>query len=226
MKKLVSTFALVCGLWGVTLTLAAQTNDIGGLGSFSISTGVGRNWKLKIEEELRFTQQLSTYDRSKTSLSADYSIIKKELKAEFEYDFIHQRSNAIYEFRHRFSAAMMYSWDIDDFNFELRTKGQATLRDENRGDYKYNPKYVWRNRLECNYRIFGSPVKPFVSAEVFCPINSIHGFYMDGYRISLGAKYRISQHNTLQFTIRYDQEIQQTAPKRILYGGIGWNYDL
>jgi len=204
----------------------AQTSDIGAIGSLSVSKDIGRSWGAKVEQELRINQNLGTFDRSLTSAALDYSIISKTLKAAIDYDFIYQNQIDYFEFRHRTSASLTAQKSFHSFNLELRTRGQATFRDESRGDYKFNPKYVWRNKLECTYTIFGSPIKPFISGEVFCPLNSEHGFYMDGYRAVLGAKYRVTKQTSLQFLFRYDQDVQQANPKSMFYAALGWNYKL
>lgn len=204
----------------------AQTSDAGAIGSVDISTDIGPLMSANVSQEIRFNQNLTSFDRSMTSLGLDYSLIRKVLKAELGYDFIYQNQINLYEFRHRASFALAAQYKLDSYSFQLKTKAQSTWRDESRGDYKFNPKYVWRNKLECTYTIFGSPVKPFVSGEVFCPLNGGNGFYMNGYRAIMGAKYRTSAHTTLEFMIRYDQDIQQSNPKSIVYGGFGWNYTL
>lgn len=212
--------------WIMPTFTVAQTRDVGAIGSVALSKDFGRSWDAKLEQELRFNHNLSTFDRSLTSIGVDYALIRNFLKAQVDYDFIYQRQNDYFEFRHRTSAALATSISCRSLDFELRTRGQAIWRDESRGDYKFNPRYVWRNKLECSYKIFGSPVKPFASGEVFLPLNSAHDFYMDGYRVTLGLKYRTSQHASLQFYLRYDQDVQQANPKSILYGGVGWNYKL
>ena len=226
MNKVILILAVVSMSWIVSCTLTAQTTDFGSIGSLALSKNLGRYWNVKLEQELRFNNLSTTYNRSLTSVGVGYSIIRKVLKAELEYDFIHQRQNAIYEFRHRSSLAISTHFDYDVFQFELKTRGQATWRDESEGDYKFNPKYVWRNKLKCAYKIFGSPVRPFISGEIFCPLNSVNGFFMDGYRFTLGTKYRVSRHISFQFLVRCDQEIQQVNPKRVLYGGVGWECSL
>jgi hypothetical protein len=115
---------------------------------------------------------------------------------------------------------------INRFDLGFRTKVQATWRDELRGSYKYNPKYVWRNKLGLDYDIFGLPLKPFISAELFCPLNGAKGFFLDGYRTTLGVKYKISKHHSVELEMLYDQEVQQANPKGIVYGVVGWNYKL
>lgn len=206
--------------------LAAQTSDMGAIGSVSVSKDFGAKWDAKLEQEFRFNNNLASFDRSLTSIGVNYTIIRKLLTAEMNYDFIQQRQNEYFELRHRSSVALSIQKKISAFELEFRTRGQAIWRDESHGDYKYNPKYVWRNKLECAYTIFGSPIKPFISAEMFCPLNSAYGFYLDGIRATTGLKYRINQRTSMSFLVRYDQDIQQANPKSAFYGGIGWNYKL
>jgi hypothetical protein len=206
--------------------LFAQSIDAGAIGTIGVTKDIGRFMTANASQELRFNQNLTSFDRSLTSLGLDYDLIRKLLKAEIEYDFIYKNQIDYYEVRQRASLGLSTQVKFNSLNFKFRTKAQSTWRDETRGDYKFNPKYVWRNKLECTYTIFGSPVKPFVSGEVFCPLNGSNGFFLDGYRAIAGAKYRTSAHTTLEFQVRFDQEIQQASPKSIFYGGIGWYYDL
>lgn len=225
MNKIFHILLLVSVTWFVPAMLQAQTHDVGAIASMSLSKDFGL-LDAKLEQEFRVDHNLNLFDRSLTSLGLSYTIIPKLLKAQADYDFIYRREKEYFEFRHRSSAALEASVTYNSFEFEYRTRGQAVWRDESRGDYKFNPRYIWRNKLECNYKIFGSPARPYASAEVFTPINSTHGFYLDGYRFTVGLKYRVSKRTTMQFHLRYDQEVQQADPKSILYGGVGWNYKL
>ena len=180
----------------------AQSNDIGAIGSISLSKDFGEKWDAKIEQEFRFNNQLTVFNRSLTSIGVNYLIIRNILTAELDYDYIQQRQNDYFELRQRSSVALSTQKKISAFELELRTRGQAIWRDESRGDYKFNPKYVWRNKLECVYTIFGSPLKPLISAEIFCPLNGTNGFYLDGIRVTTGLKYRINQRTSMSFLLR------------------------
>lgn len=204
----------------------AQTYDVGAIGSIGVSKAIGRSIAVNLDQELRFNTNLTELDRSATSASFDFALIPKFLKVEAGYDLLYQNKVSYYEFKHRAAIGLSVQKKLSLIGLKFRTKLQSTWRDETMGDYKFNPKAVWRNKLECNYTIFGSSVKPFTSAELFCPINSANGFFMDGLRLVVGAKYRTSARTTLDFYVRYDQDIQQPNPKSIVYGGIGWNYKL
>ena len=209
----------------VSFNAYAQLRDAGGIGSISVSKEISKVTELSFEQELRLDQGLSMLNRSSTSIGADFTIVRRLLKAEVDYILMYRREDFdLYEFRHRFTAGFVFQQRYSRFIFKLRTRGQTTLRDENRGDYKYNPRYVWRNRLQVEYNIPKSPFRPYISTEIFCPLNSDYGFFMDSYRLIIGTTYRFSKRSELDCQIRFDQDVQVANPKNILYTGIGWNY--
>lgn len=220
--------SFILGLMCLTgsYTSMAQTSDIGAIGKIAVSSKLGRFWNGKIEQELRMTDNFTSLDRSTTSLAVDYVLIRDLLKVKADYDLIYKKQINYYEMRQRVSLSLSTSYKINSFAFNFRTKGQSTYRDEERGEYKFNPKLVWRNRLECEYSIFGSRYKPFASVELSCPINSPHNLYLNSIRTVIGTKFRVSKHVYTQYYLRYDQEVQQANPNRIVYAGFGWTYKL
>lgn len=220
--KSISTIAIYALL--IPAFLHAQTNDFGAIGSIGMSKKLSRRFVFKAEEEIRMKQNLSSFDRALTSGTLDYTLMRKILKLQLDYDFILQNKIEYTEVRHRVSLAFAGSKSFGNFDFDLRTRGQSAWRDETRKNYKINPKLIWRNKLDCEYRIFGSPLRPYASAEIFFPANDTRGFYMDAFRLVGGIKYRISMHTSMQAFLRYDEEVQQKKPQRIVYTGLGWTY--
>ena len=216
---------IVLGL--IPFVAVAQLQQTGGIASFSLSKEFGKRFEISAEQELRLDRNFTSINRSSTSVGAEYVVVKGLLRVQAAYDLHYRRNNdEYYEFRHRASAGLVLQQDAGRFSFRWRTRGQLTYRDENQGDYSYNPKYVWRNRLQCNYDIPRSAFRPYVSVEVFCPINSKNGFFMDSYRLIAGTRYRVSRQHSLDFQLRFDQDIQQKNPVNILYLGVGWSYAL
>ena len=211
---------------GYLIKAAAQLHDVGGMAALSLAKDFGRSASVDLEQEFRFDDSFSSFKRSTTSAGLSYTLIRDLLKASAGYDLQYRNEDNFYEMRHRFSLALNAERKYMRYDFKFRTRMQSTYRDENIGDYKFNPKYVWRNKAEVEYSFFQLPLKPYLSGELLCPINSKHGFFADEYRITLGAKYRVSRRNYLDLWLRFDQEIQQVAPENILYIGVGWKYKL
>lgn len=206
--------------------LMSQTFDAGAITSIAITKDFGRYSSIKAEEELRFNQNITNFNRSKTTFGLDYSLYRNVLMAELDYNFLYLNDVDKNEIRHRYSIGLSTQTDINRFNLGLKSRVQTTWRDESRGDYNFNPKYVWRNKIDLNYDIFGSPLKPSISCELFCPLNGASGFYMDGFRTTAGLKYRLTKHNSVDMQLMYDQEIQQANPRGIIYACVGWIYKL
>jgi hypothetical protein len=207
--------------------IQAQTEGVGAIGSIGLSKNLGKKWSAGVEQEFRFDQHHTGMERSLTALQLDYKLVPKVLKAGIEYNFVLQNNdNEYYENKHRLSFALSGETSWKRFEFSLRTRMQATWRDETRGDYRINPKTIWRNKLECAYDIFGKPVKPSVSFELFTPLNDVQGFYANGYRIRAGVDYRYSRSQSVDFSLRYDKDIQTDEPQKLLYLCVGWTYRL
>ena len=202
----------------------SQLNDAGLITGISASKSLGRSFSLKAEQEFRLNNRIAAFDRSLTGISVDYRIIKSYLKVGVDYNLIYQKNTTYYTFRHRSSAWVTGSYQFRRFEFDVRSRVQSTWRDNARGEYKINPKLVWRNKLEIAYDIFGSPVKPYVSGEIILPINDRNPLYLNAYRLVAGAKYRYSQHETVEVFARFDQDVQQSDAQNIFYLGAGWNY--
>jgi len=218
-------------IWPILLLVFAgvarsQTRDAGGIASVSVSQSFSKKWGAKIEQEFRFNQNYSVYSRAATSLGASYGLVPKRLKAEAEYVFIHQNVITSYEIRQRASLGLLAKIDYRQSDFSWQSRIQSTWRNEDYGDYKFNPKYVWRNKLKYSYTVFGSCYKPYVSAEIFCPLNTKNGMLLDGVRGVIGCEYRINKHSSVDLFYRIDQDLQKANSQTMFYTGVGWHYRL
>lgn len=204
----------------------AQLNDAGYLASIGVSKSIGQELNLQLNQEFRGNNRFATFDRSLTGITIGYKHPAFFLKTALGYDLIYQNSSAGFQFRHRISGSLSADHAISRFSIEVRSRMQATWHNTHTASYNYNPRFVWRNKLEVSYDIFGSPLKPYLSGELLTPLNGKNGFYLNGYRLVAGAKYRYSKRETINAFLRFDQEVQQANSQNILYVGIGWNYRL
>ncbi len=217
-------------LWSALFLLAgsgaAQIRDVGALGSVELTKALNKKAEVTIGEELRFNEQVSNLNRSKTWIEMDYVLLKRLLSANLEYNLLYYDKNNIYETRHRVALGVTLQERRLPVRLKLRSKVQSTWRDESRGDYSYNPRIMWRNKITVDHNFKSVSLRPYVSGEIYTPLNGKKTMYLTDVRAAAGVKYRTSKVSTLDFFVRYDQEIQQKNPITIFYGGIGWNYSL
>lgn len=201
--------------------------DFGASLSFELQKDLTRKITLSAEEEVRLKSNIDNgFERSMTSLGLDYSIIAKRLKVGAYYCFMYRyNSDRFYETRHRVFVSASYKQPLGDFVLSWRGRFQRTYRDESVGEYKINPKYVLRNKVDVDYIIFGSPWTPFVSADFSNTTNDPMGNELYRIRYQVGTSWRMNRTDYMKFFVRYDQNLIFKDPD-ILSIGVGYEIRL
>ncbi len=158
-------------------------------------------------------QNVTTFDRSLATLGGSYAL-NKTFKAGLFYTYIYanNQNDGYYENRHRFGGWIQAARKVNRFKISLREKFQNTYRDEDLGNYKYNPKMYLRSKLEVSFNIKKIPFNPYFSAEMHYQLNNPYGNYTDKWRYTAGTEYNISKKFAIDLFYRLDKEINVTNP--------------
>jgi len=193
--------------------------------SFEAEKDFNRSLSLKIEEEVRLINNQIGFDRNVSSLGLDYSLFNKKVKAGVYYAFIYLYNNDnLFEPRHRYYFNLSYKETLNSFSFSWRGRIQTTIRDNNHGNYRINPRYVMKNKFEVEYSIWGLPWKPYVSCDFSTDLNDpINRYDFVRVRFQGGAKWRINRTDQMDFFIRWNEYLKDNAPRII---GIGTSYKM
>jgi hypothetical protein len=127
----------------------------------------------------------------------------------------------LFEARHRYYFNLSYKETFNRWTFSWRGRWQVTHRDENRGEYKINPKQVLRNKFQIEYSVWGKPWKPSVSCELYNDLNNPAGNYLTRIRYQAGTTWRLNRTDYLDFFARYDQYMDMRE-LNIISLGITW----
>ena len=205
--------------------MSAHNNDFGIRFGAEISKKLTKKMELQFEEEIRLNKNGSAFDRSMTTLGGSYNL-NKTFKTGLFYTFIYanNQDDGYYESRHRFGGWVQASHKINRFKFTLREKFQNTYRDEDLGNFKYNPKMYLRSKLELSYDIKKLPLKPYFSAEMHYQLNNPSGNDIDKWRYTAGAEYSINKKFSLDIFFRYDKEQNVKSPVNTSVLGIMAKY--
>jgi hypothetical protein len=160
------------------------------------------------------------FSRSVTNVGLTYSLFGR-VKVGANYAFLYMLNNDfLYEARHRFYFNLSYKQPIDrQFTVSWRGRLQSTLRDEERGDYRVNPRYVMKNKLEVNYQVFGKPWKPYLSCDFSTNLNDDKTRYdFVKLRVQAGTSWRLNRTDYLNFFLRWDEYLKDTDPRVISLG--------
>ncbi|GHT01858.1 hypothetical protein FACS189421_14500 [Bacteroidia bacterium] len=166
------------------------------------------------------------FDRSVTSAGIDYALFDKKLKLGAYYAFIYlYNDDRLFEPRHRYYFNLSYRETVNSFTLSWRGRVQGTYRDENHGEYKTNPKYGLKNRIQVEYSIFGSPWKPFASCELSNELYNPLGNEWTRIRYQGGVAWRLNRTDYLDFFVRYDHYTDRREPQ-VLSIGVGYKVKL
>lgn len=195
---------------GLVLSLAAERE-------------LRRNLTLGFEEELRLIVASKALRRTDATLGIDYTFRDRRLKIGAAYAFIYLFNEAhVYESRHRFLLNLSYRQALEPFSFSWRVRLQETLRNEARGSYRVNPRYVMKNKLELAYAVWGKPWKPFLSCDFSTNLNDPETRYdLVRLRFQAGAAWRINRTTSLELFLRWDEYLKTPDPRLLSLGLAG-----
>jgi len=206
--------------------------------SYGTWTSVGvekklNKWNLEANTELRTICYLSLINRWSLGVSADYDLLKQlSIGAGYEFMNVLDKKYDNYQFRNRFNVSATGKITINDFTFKLRERIQTTQKDESKriddeGDidnYKINPEWSWRNRLQMSYDIPHCKVTPAFSLESFYQLDNPDGNAFDNLRYILSFDYKVNKRNKTKVygLINSKLESEDAYGKYIL--GVGYIY--
>jgi len=203
------------------LAQSERTTDFGGVVSTEISVDLPAHFGLSVEEELRFDQNCTQFDRWLNSVGVDYTCLHNRMNIGLSADYIRRyNNNHYYENRGRLGAQVTYTETFRRFKFQVRSKALATFFDERTGEHRVNPRLYWRNRFKATYQPMNSRWKYALSTELFWLTNDPEGSYVDNLRTVLSVNYRLARRYSLTAFARMDNELQVAEPVDRFYFGL------
>ncbi|KAA6303610.1 MAG: hypothetical protein EZS26_000161 [Candidatus Ordinivivax streblomastigis] len=204
----------------------SQKTDAGLSLSAELNKDLNRYFSLTMEEEVRLISNTIGFDRNVTALGIDYVLFDRKIKVGAYYAFLYlYNSDYLFEPRHRSYFNVSYKETFDSFTLSWRGRFQGTYRDENRDDYKINPKYLLKNKFQLEYAVWGKPWKPFISCELYNDLNNPKGNYLTRMRYQAGTAWRLNRSDYFDFFLRYDQNLD-SRDTQVFSIGIGYKVKL
>ena len=203
------------------LAQSERTTDFGGIVSAEASVALPANFGLSAEEELRFNNDFSQFDRWLNSVGVDYTCWHNRMNIGLTADYIRRHNDKGYfENRGRLGVQVTYSEDYRRFKFTVRSKVLGTFFDERTGDHRVNPRIYWRNRLKVTYQPMNSRWKYALSTELFWLTNDPKKGGVDNLRTVLSVDYRLSRRHYISAFARMDNDLGVVEPVDMFYVGL------
>ncbi len=186
--------------------LSVSADDFGGNVSVELSKKLSKKVDISLVEEVRLNQNWGHFDRSATSLGADFKLIKKYLKAGVAYSALVYNETNYCLLDHRAIASLTGSAYAGNFEFSLRARYQATFQDESYGNsHKVNPKQIVRGKAEIEYDVAKIKLSPYISAEAYYEVAKKD---CNRFKYSIGAKKKINKHNAVSLGFQMDDKLK------------------
>ena len=215
---------IVIALLSLSVGLFAQserTTDFGGIVSAEAEVGLGGPFGLSLEEELRFENNCTQFDRWLNSVGVDYTCLRNRMNIGLTGDYIRRHNDqGYYENRGRLGLQVTYTEEWRRFKFQGRSKLLATFFDERTGEHRVNPRLYWRNRLKVTYQKPNSRFKYALSAELFWLTNDPKKGFIDNIRTVASVDYRLTRRHYLSAFVRMDNDLQVKEPVDRFYFGL------
>lgn len=211
MKRLLTIVLLLLSV-GV-FAQSERSTDFGGIVSAEAEAGLGGPFGLSVEEELRFENNCTQFDRWLNSVGVDYTCLHNRMNIGLTADYIRRHNDrGYYENRGRLGLQVTYTEDWRRFRFQVRSKAIGTFFDERTGEHRVNPRLYWRNRLKVTYQPMNSRFKYALSTELFWLTNDPKKGGIDNLRTVFSVDYRLARQYTLSAFVRMDNDLQVKEP--------------
>lgn len=193
-------------------------DDFGGNISVELSKKLSKRVDVSLEEEVRLIQNMSYFDRSATTLGADFKLIKKHLKGGIAYSALVYNETNYCLLDHRAIASLTGIMNAGNFEFSLRARYQATFQDDSYGNsHKVDPKQIVRGKAGVEYEFAKIKLYPYVSAEAYYEIAKKD---CNRFKYAVGAKKKINKHNSVALGFQLDDKLKSNK----YYLLLGYSY--
>jgi len=191
--------------------------------SIGISKKLNDHWKLSLDQEFRFTNDISRFDTYLTDLGVDYKI-NKHFTVGANYRFYQNKnSEGLFQIQHRWNTDFQYKQKIDRFTLAYRLRFQNKDEDFFTSESNNNL-YNLRNKFSVDYNIKKFKFDPFFSAEIYRQIEDINTTQLSKLRWTLGLEYSLKNFGDLELFYRIDNELNQSYNKDTYIIGLGYKF--
>lgn len=205
--------------------LKGQVRDAGLWTSASFEVKVAKKLTACIAQELRFNENISELGTAFTEAGLGYKL-NKHFQLAVNYRYIQKRrTDNYYSFRHKFYVDVKYEKKIKPFQIQFRSRLQDEYDDIGRASDGGIPICYSRNKLSISWNL-NKLFSPYISVELFSPLNYPRTKVFDNIRTMAGVDYEISKHQKIDLFYMIQKEVNVSNPGTDFIVGLGYAYKL
>jgi hypothetical protein len=206
-------------------TVKSQNKDAQLWTSVSAEAKIVKKLTANVAQEVRLNENITEVGTIYTDLGLEYKV-NKHFQFSLNYRFVEKRrSDDYYSFRTRIYIDLKYDKKIKPFQIHFRSRIQNELADIGRAADGGIPEYYLRNKLTVKLDKW-KKLSPFVSVELFSPLEDEYKGLFDEIRSSAGIDYDLSKHHKVELFYMIQQEMNVSRPETDFVLGLGYAFKL
>ena len=210
---------LLCG------TLKAQINDAGLWTSFSLEAKLAKKISVNLSEELRFKENISEIGTAFTEAGLSYKL-NKHFQVSANYRFTQKRrTDNNYNTKQRVYIDVKYDKKIKPIKVTFRSRLQDEFPQRGHSADAGATNFYIRNKLNIEWDL-DKPFAPYLSAELFSPLNYPREYFFDNIRSSAGIEYTPAKNHKIDLYYMIQNELNVSNPETDFILGIGYSFKL
>jgi opacity protein-like surface antigen len=191
--------------------------------SITIQKKINDHWKISLQEEFRFTENITRFDIFLIDLGVHYKI-NQHFSAGANYR-LYKNKNSDNEFinQHRLSANINYTKKINRFTFGYRIQFQNKNEELLPGETA-NKLYNLRNKISIEYNTKNFKLDPYFQTELYQQFESGEDSFFNKVQWTLGISYSVTKRSDLILYYRFYKDLNQDYPGNSNVLGLGYKF--
>lgn len=215
---------LIFFLFVFQATAFGQDQDVRLWSSLSVRYDLSKKWRISLEEEARFIENIGRLDKINSELTVNYQI-NKFLDGGVLYRLIANNHPDGYVYaNHRFGAYLEVQKKYAGMRLSLKTSFQKTYPAFFRSGDWYLPENYVRAEGGVSRELKNKKTEPYTNLEWWYRIQSGDQSFIDRYRFTIGIKHKLNKNNRLDLFFRVQQELQVKDPLTAWIFGVGYQF--
>jgi len=219
-----SHFLLFALLLAGLIPATAQTTDIKLWNAYKFSADISKRWSADIEQQIRFNNNISSFDFALTEVSVAYKINKYiDAGGGIRYSYLDYNTDESIDSYDRFRWMADLKFDTDVFTKDLKANLRFRYQESREVAGTTSPDRYLRTKFQLEYNL-SKLVDPDVSYEIYYKFAEPSEFR--AHRINISANWRIIKKLHLETSYIYEWEINVNHPDKEHIIAIGLKYKL
>lgn len=191
-----------------------------------VNAELTKDFRIIVEEELRFRENASMMDRQINDLGVSYRI-NKYLRTALFFRLEADWKNAdVYVWRQGLYGELAFRIEPDRFTLSYRARIQSAKTEIYREEAILMGGFKHRHKISAEYNIKGLPLAPFAEGELFVACYTGKGSEISGIRAWAGMNYTPGKRHNLYLKYGTDRELSVADPLHTYALVIGYEYTL